>query len=100
MGLGIETFTLLASISASSTDSKRTRNSNPTQFIQGLRSQIKPLQLVGRAAESKFESKFEPCLSSGITPDGYCCYSRKQSKVGKCFLSKNVFNSYAVWKLF
>ena len=31
---------------------------NSTQFIQGISEQIKPLQLVGQAAEFKFESKF------------------------------------------
>ena len=43
---------------------------------------IKPLQLVGHAAQFKFESKFEPLPGPAnhlaITPEGY---SRRQSKI-------------------
>ena len=46
----------------------------------GISDQIKPLQLVGQAAEFKFESKFEPLQAAAhlaIAPEG--C-SRGQSK--------------------
>ena len=55
------------------------------QFIElhcGVSEQIKPLQPIGQAADFKFESKFEPLLTSAghlaITLEGY---SRRQSKV-------------------
>ena len=60
------------------------KNSNSAQFIElyfGVSEQIKPLQLIGQAAEFKFESKFKPLPTSAghlsITPEGY---SRRQSK--------------------
>ena len=56
-GLDLTNHEVLSSISASSTDLKRIQT--PHSLFRDLE-QIKPFQLVGQAAEFKFESKIEP----------------------------------------
>ena len=51
----------LASISSLSTDLKKINSNSYTVTVNSrISEQIKPLELVGQAAEFKFESKFEP----------------------------------------
>ena len=53
-------YSPLESISSPSTDIKKIPIPHTVTINSRISEQIKPLELVGQAAEFKFESKFEP----------------------------------------
>ena len=82
----------MASISASSEHLNRIQTPHSLLWDFGAE---KPSPLIGQKAESKFESKFEPCQSFGVVdPEGY---SGRQLKILTQLLGQRCSKACAGW---